>query len=169
MVASILADIDGFLTGLEETQTELEALHTRKRAALGSARSEELLTLASLEQELVRQLHEHQRRRQRILLQAQRQGTPARDLSELIEHTANDGDGTEADRGQLQSRIAELKDIASRLRHGSWVHWIIAKRTCQYHAELLELIAQGGHKQTVYAETPANPEASGGVILDHSV
>jgi len=169
MSTALLDEVRGFLNGLEATQSDLRELYSKKRSALQGARADELIRLAETETTLTRALHEHMKRRHRILQQANRQGVAATTIEELIDQETDQQAFLGGDGRELRSQIADLQRMSALLRRESWIHWIIAHRAYQYHSELLDLIAQGGEKRPTYGGPTGSRDSGGGAILDHSI
>ena len=162
MSSQILSEVKRLLAVLEATQEKLTALFTQKVAALTGARAVELLRLAETEAELVSQLQSLLSFRRTILLRAKQDGLPCQTVAHLVD-AAGDGE-----REALNSQIQRCRESSTRLRHESWIHWIIAHRAYNHHTELLDLIAHCGKKTPTYSRGP-NQETLGGAILDASV
>lgn len=162
MSPPLLNEVKQFLSALEATQEEFAELFRRKRTALTQARADELLRLAESEAALAQRLQAALGHRQRILQGAGREGLPCKSLAELTPDIAGD----ESD--QLQSRIERARRMSDRIRQESWIHWIIANRTCSHYTELLNLIANCGRKAPTYSQKSCE-ESRGGVILDASI
>ena len=160
-VDKTLSQIETFLTSLEATQTELASLLEKKRAALTNARADELLRLSHIEADLAVRLQEHLDDRRRIIEQAEQRGSAA----ESIRHLVTQIGGEAASR--LEPRLQHAERLAKTLRRESWIHWIVAQRTCRHYGDLLELIAHCGETAPTYSRSPSR-QTTGGAILDAS-
>lgn len=127
-----------------------------------TAKAAEILQLAEREKALVVAMQEHVHCRTNILERGRRQGLPSQSLERLT-RTIDAGDAR-----QLQSRMRGMRQTATELRRESWIHWIVAQRTCGQYSSLLELIAHHGKQSPTYDEQPGGM-STGGAILDTAI
>lgn len=161
MSSMLLNELNNLLTGLEQTQGELETLLSGKTEALANLRTGDLLEISRREEQLSLQLQRVLAQRTKLLQQARSAGVPATSLLQLAGVI-----GKEV-RGRLQERIQSARRQAERIRRNNWTHWIIAHRCYSHYTELLELVAQRGEPAPTY--TPGKPASyTGGVVLDAS-
>jgi len=164
MSARLLEEVRQFLPDLESTQREFSNLFLRKREALIAARSDELLRLADSETVLVKRLHSHLGRRQRILIEARSEGLPSDSIVNLVARIAGE------EIKPLETRIERIRILSLRLRRESWIHWIISHRTYNHYSEILNLIAHCGEQAPTYSrDKNEEKKSTGGAILDTSI
>jgi hypothetical protein len=166
MRLTLLHDISGFLTALEEAQQKMLTLFTAKRKALDAFQSEELIRLSAEEGELAERLQGLVKERMDLLLKARVAGFVAESLLELagaIGRTVGDARVLRAIE-LIKGRIMQSQSRTARLQHESWVHWIISHRCYNHFTELLDLIAHGGQPAPTYGDKAS--AATGGALLD---
>jgi len=159
---SLLESVRRFLPDLLATQRTLADLYARKQQALVQAQHQQLEQLEQPELELTRALQQHLRARRDILQAAREAQLPHASLRELV--SAFDPDA----RAELQPLIRDSQELSRQLRRASSVHWIIARKCCQYYGDVLELFANCGRMAPTYA-AHSDRETSGGAILDTTV
>src|SRR5262245_28697963 len=126
------------LTGaLLQAQQEFGALFSAKTAALRELRQEALVGLSTIEEELTARMQGLLRQRRNLLERAGGLGLKTNTLVKLAGAIGTDG-------GALVAQLRQVEKNAARLRHESWIHWIISHRCCRHYSELLELIAHHG-------------------------
>lgn len=152
------------LTGaILQTQQEFRTLFTAKTAALRELRQEQLVDLSTVEEELTNRMQGLLRQRRNLLERAGGLGLKANSLVKLS-GAIGIHDGT------LLTQLHEVEQNASRLRHESWIHWIISHRCYKHYTELLDLIAHRGQRAATYTERPSKTGgASAGAVLDTSI
>lgn len=152
------------LTGaLLQAQQEFGTLFTAKTAALREMRQEELVGLSTVEEELTSRMQGLLRQRRNLLERAGGLGLKANTLVKLAGAIGTDGDA-------LVAQLRQVERNATRLRHESWIHWIISHRCFKHYSELLELIAHRGQQAPTYTERSAKPGGtSAGAVLDASI
>ena len=158
----LLEDIRRYLPDLLATQRTLADLYARTQHALVQAQHQQLQQLVQPELELRGALQQHLRARQSILRAAREAGLPHASLLELLSACAPTA------RTELEPLALDSQELSRQLRRASSVHWIIARRCCQYYGEILELFANCGRMAPTYA-AQSDRETNGGAILDTSV
>lgn len=162
MSTQLLEEVKRYLPALEDAQQQLAEHFERKSVVMKAARADELLRLADVERTLVARLQEQLAQRAGILKRAGASGFPADSLEQLVRAIGGD------DAPPLEARMGRLRENAAELRRESWVHWIVAHRTCTHYADLLEFISHNGKTAPTYEEQPA-AHSTGGAILDASI
>ena len=162
MMDSLLKAVNVFLTHLETVQQELADLMSDKRTALTEIQGDALARISQEENVLVTRLQQLLRERHKILEFAQEHKLPSQSLWHLVKGVA----GT--DRDELIERIEAAQQMSARLRHESWVHWIISHRSYNHYTELIDLIAHCGHQPPTYHDGKGYSNA-GGAVLDASI
>ncbi|HLJ11718.1 MAG TPA: hypothetical protein VKU82_11040 [Planctomycetaceae bacterium] len=166
MRLTLLHELARFLSALEQAQEALLSLFAAKRIALDTLQSQELIRLASVEQQLAVELQEVVHQRTKLLDEARGAGFAVESLLELagaIGRTVGDSRVLAAIE-LLTGRIIRSQQRTARMQHESWVHWIISHRCYNHYTELLDLIAHGGHPAPTYGGTPS--ASAGGALLD---
>ena len=166
---SLLSQLMGLLNGFEALQADLGNVYRQKREALCQARGPRLIELTRSEELLTGQLKELMRQRSRFLQRAQQEGIEADTIEGVVEQSWTQEEVPHNVRQELKRRVVAVRTMADRLRHESWIHWVIAHRAQQSLRALLELIALGGRLQPVYSEHADGICGSGGALLDHSI
>lgn len=161
MTTELLHETRQFLRSLDAAQIELAQLFEQKRGALTEARTDELEQLTQTEAGLFQRLQNLHALRGRILQRAAGTGLPHDSLQHLVERIA----GPELD--ELRPRIQQARLLSERLRHESWIQWVIAQRAVCHYSGMLDLIANCGRKSPTYSNGPAAP-TTGGALLDAS-
>lgn len=162
MSANFLYAVERFLKSLEGAQTELLAVYSRKRDALRGARANELAEVAQIEEALTKRLQALIDQRAQILQHAQAAGLAGESMLHLVESIGGERQSI------LTARIERARELASRLRFESWIHWIVAHRAYNHCTEMLDIIAHCGQTSPVYQPGP-NQERTGSAILDASI
>lgn len=149
------------LNDLEPIQKQLLTLYQEKSKALKQVDVERIEQFAVVEEALIRELQFVLLRRQQILQEAEQQGLPFGSLQELLA-----GMGVPESAAIFQ-RIEESQERSQKLRHESWVQWIVSQRSYQHYSQILELIAHAGQKVPTYSRGQSE-SSTGGVIFDAS-
>ncbi|QDV48978.1 flagellar export chaperone FlgN [Gimesia fumaroli] len=151
----------GVIKDLEPIQKQLLALYQEKSKALKQVDVKQIDRLALAEEELTRELQFVLLRRQQLLQSAEQQGLPSGSLQELLT-----GMGVPESAAIFQ-QIEEAQERSKKLRHESWVQWIVSQRSYQHYSQILELIAHSGQKVPTYSHGQ-NESSTGGAIFDAS-
>src|SRR5579871_1096000 len=146
--SQLLEETRQFLAALEVVQAELLELYAVKRVALTQADCKQLIQLSAQESEKAQRLQSLLSQRNRLLERARSSGVPADSISHLSGMIAGN------EREALQARFERAQQTIVRLRHESWVHWIISHRCYNHYSEILELIAHCGQKAPTYSNRP---------------
>jgi hypothetical protein len=162
MSAKFLYAVERFLKSLESTQNDLLAVYSRKRDALRGARADELGELSQAEEMLTKRLQALIEQRAQILQHARTAGLAGESMLELVESIGGDRQPA------LTARIEQSRELSSRLRFESWIHWIVAHRAYNHCTEMLDIIAHCGRTSPTY-QTGPNQERTGSAILDASI
>ncbi|MEO2030867.1 MAG: flagellar export chaperone FlgN [Planctomycetaceae bacterium] len=162
MREKLLDDVCRYLPALLATQKKLAELYARKQQALVEARLEVLQQLVQPELDLTCALQQHLRTRRDLLRSARQAGLPHSNIRDLLPLMAA------SERADLEHMVVDSQKLSRQLRRASSVHWIIARKSCQYYGEILELFANRGRTAPTYA-AQSDRETSGGAILDASV
>lgn len=163
MASPLLQDLLRFLSSLEQAQQELLELFDKKSQALSKFQGDELIRLSEGERDLGLRLQALVSQRNRLLESAGKEGMIASSLTVLAGAIGDEL------RDALYQRIRAAEDRSARLRHESWIHWIISHRCYNHYTELLDLIAHNGHKAPTYNERAQGGAGVGGAILDASI
>lgn len=161
MSAELLQKIEHYLTTLETVQEDLFAACSETRHALTHPQNESLLQVAERETQTAQRLQILIRQRQQLLEEGRQLGCSADTLHALVHQLPG------ADLDVLTPRLERASEAAAHLRHESWVHWIIAHRSCNHFTEMLDLIANHGERAATYQDRPA--PTVGGALLDASI
>ncbi|MBN74015.1 MAG: hypothetical protein CME32_32590 [Gimesia sp.] len=159
----LLGKLTGILNDLEPIQKKLLELYEQKSQALKQVDPERIEQLAVIEEQLTNTLQFILLRRQQLLQTAEQLGLPASSLQELLPGL---GLGIEVSE-PIAERIEVVQQRSQKLRHESWVQWIVAQRSFQHYSQILELIAHAGKKTPTYSGGQ-NENGSGGAIFDAS-
>lgn len=162
MSTEILDEVKRFLPALEETQRRLADHFEEKSAVLKTANPRDILRLADAEQILVARLQDRLAERAAILQRARERGLPAESLEQIVRSIAGD------EFPPLNAQMNRARENAASLRQESWIHWIVAHRTCTHYGDLLEIISHNGKTAPTYEEKP-DVHSTGGAILDTSI
>lgn len=157
----MLSQLIGVLNDLEPIQKQLLDLYQAKSKALKSVDVGRIEQCGVLEEELTRELQFVLLARGQLLQTAEQHGLPAGTLKELLTALHL----TEAE--PVFQRIEEAEQRSKKLRHESWVHWIVSQRSYQHYSQILELIANAGQKIPTYSRGQ-NESTTGGAIFDAS-
>ena len=157
----LLSQLVGILNDLEPIQTQLLDLYQKKSTALKQVDVARIEQIGVVEEELTRELQFVLLARQQLLQEAERHGLPSQTMKELLSGL----DVAESD--PVFQRIEEAQQRSQKLRHESWVQWIVSQRSYQHYSQILELIANAGQKIPTYSRGQ-NESSTGGVIFDAS-
>ncbi|HAH44775.1 hypothetical protein [Gimesia sp.] len=157
----LLSQLSGILHDLEPIQNQLLELYQKKSQALRKINVKIIDECGVIEAELTRELQFVLLRRQQLLQSAGQQGLPADSLHDLL--LKLDVPKSEP----LFERIAAAQQRSKKLRHETWVQWIVSTRSYQHYTQVLELIAHAGQKVPTYSRGQ-NESGTGGVIFDAS-
>lgn len=160
--AQLLADVRELVDELLSTGDELLRHYERKSEAMQRASADEMLKLTEIELSLTQRLERGLNARRAILRDAGRQRLPHRSLRELVAQLPG------APRDELNVSFARIQQQSQQLRLIGWSHWVVAHRTQNHYNELIDLIAQGGHRSPTYSQH-SQREGKGGVLLDTSI
>lgn len=159
----LLGQLTGILNDLEPLQNQLLELYQQKSQALKQVDPVRIEQLAVIEEQLTNDLQFILLRRQQLLQTAEQQGLPSGSLQELLPGL---GAGI-AISEPIAERIEIVQERSQKLRHESWVQWIVSQRSYQHYSQILELIAHAGQKVPTYSQGQ-NESGSGGAIFDAS-
>ena len=162
MREALLDAIRRYLPEVLATQKQLAELYARKQQALVEARPEQLQSLEQTELQLTGALQQHLRTRRDILRSARQAGLPHASIQDML--AAFDS----ADCAKLAQMVTDSQELSRQLRRASSVHWIIARKCCQYYGEILDLFANCGRTALTYS-SQSDRDSGGGAILDTSV
>lgn len=151
----------GIIKDIEPIQVQLLALYAEKSKALKEVDVKKIDQLAAAEEELTRELQFVLLRREQLLQIAQQQGLPSGSLQELLR-----GMGV-SESAEIFEHINKAHERSQKLRHESWVQWIVSQRSYQHYSHILELIAHAGQKVPTYSRGQ-NEGGTGGAIFDAS-
>ncbi|QDT90983.1 hypothetical protein [Gimesia algae] len=157
----LLSQLSGILRDLEPVQNQLLELYQKKSQALRQIDVKLIDECGAVEAELTRDLQFVLLRRQQLLQAAAQQGLPADSLHALLLKL----DVPEAE--PLFQKIEAAQQRSKKLRHETWVQWIVSTRSYQHYSQVLELIAHAGQKVPTYSRGQ-NESSTGGVIFDAS-
>ena len=157
----LLSQLSGVLRELEPIQNQLLELYQKKSQALRQIDVKLIDECVAIEEELTRNLQFVLLRRQQLLQTAGQQGLPADSLHDLLLKL----DVPEAE--SFFPRIEAAQQRSRKLRHETWVQWIVSTRSYQHYSQVLELIAHAGQKVPTYSRGQ-NENSTGGVIFDAS-
>lgn len=167
MSETLRTQVRNFLDQLEAVQEELLELFVLKRTALITG---DLATISSLQTREIdgsKRLQGLLNVRNRILNEAGRQ-IPVKTLSELADFCVARPPQEDATAWEeIQGLIGEAQERTARMRHESWVHWIVSHRCYNHYTEVLDLIAQGGVPSPTYGNQ--SRPVTGGTLLDASI
>jgi len=157
----LLGKLIGILNDLEPIQKQLLNLYQEKAKALKQVDVALIEQFGIVEEGLTRDLQFVLLRRQQLLQTAAQQGLPAGSMKELLS-----GMGV-AESEPVFQRIFAAQQRSQKLRHESWVQWIVSQRSYQHYSQILELIAHAGKKVPTYSRGQ-NESNTGGAIFDAS-
>lgn len=160
--AQLLVEIQQLVAELLTTGEELLQHYERKSSAMQRASAEEMLKLTEIELTLTQRLERGLNKRRAILKDAGQLRLPHRSLRELIAQLPD------APSEELNAALSRIQQRSQQLRLIGWSHWVVAHRTQAHYNELIDLIAQGGHRSPTYSQH-AQREGKGGVLLDTSI
>ncbi len=155
----LLFEIEKFLTLLEPHQQKMLQLCDQKTVQLREGKMKELIELSNHEAVLTREMQLLLSTRQQLLNMASGICGQVESLEEIVKPI-----DTKAAQSILQ-RIEHSKGISEKIRRESWVHWIIAQKSCQHYGELIDIIAHCGKQAPSYAEGILE-DRSGSPLLD---
>lgn len=158
----LLVEIQQLVAELLAAGAELRQHYERKSSAMQRASADEMQKLAECELALTQRLERGLAKRRSLLQVAGRLRLPHRSLRELIVELPG------APLAELQAALAQIQEQSRQLRLIGWSHWVVAHRSLNYYNELIDLIAQGGHRSPTYNQH-AQREGQGGVLLDTSI
>lgn len=158
-----LDDVDRFSEVLEATQQELLATLRQKRQALVTGSVAEMQTLNQMALEVSQRLKSLTGWRTELLSQAHRAGYPDETLTDVLSREMS------VRHDQLRARFAAVQQRFGEARREAWIQWIIAQKAGGYYADVVELLAQGGHRSPVYGDGAGLAPATGGAMLDAAV
>ena len=157
-----LNEIARYLSGFEKTQRAMHELFQRKRIALRESDAASLIAIANEEAGLVERLKTHLADRQQLLDRANKRGDQADSLKSLVQRVDPD------DTTGLLTRTRQLETAATKLRHETWVQWIVAQRSYKQYSNLLDHIAHRGKQAATY-DRRERATTGAGTLLDASV
>lgn len=153
-------EIDELLFAIEQTQDDLSQLYADKRAAIRTASVEEMNRLTEREGGLVSLMETHMRRRQQILGE---HSTARPESLEAVVRTLK-----LPDQQALLDRIERTRRTMAANRRESWVLWIVTQQSLRFFGDVIDFIANGGHKTPVYSARRDMEKSVGGAIFDAS-
>jgi len=159
----LVGQMTGILNDLEPIQKQLLELYEQKSQALKQVDPVRIEQLAVIEEQLTNDLQFILLRREQLLQTAEQQGLPAGSMQELLPRL---GLGIAVSE-PMAERIEIVQQRSQKLRHESWVQWIVSQRSFQHYSQILELIAHSGQKVPTYSREE-NESGSGGAIFDAS-
>ncbi|WP_298859078.1 hypothetical protein [uncultured Gimesia sp.] len=157
----LLSQLVGILNDLEPIQKQLLDLYQAKSKALKQVDVARFEQFGVVEEELTRELQFVLLARQQLLQKAEQHGFPSQTMKDLLSGL----DVAEAD--LVFQRIDDAEQRSKKLRHESWVQWIVSQRSYQHYSQILELIANAGQKVPTYSRGQ-NESNTGGAIFDAS-
>ena len=155
----LLPEIEQFLASLESTQKKMLALCEEKTVLLRQGKMKEIVELSNREAILTREMQLLLTTRQRLIDIACSLGDPVVSIEEIVLQIDDDS------AHRLLQRIQLSKERSHIIRRESWVHWIIAQKSCQHYSELIDIIAHCGKQAPSYAEGILE-DRSGSPLLD---
>jgi hypothetical protein len=162
MSAELMSKVRQYLVALEQAQTELLELLSVKQAALTQADHQQVQRLSEAEAQILQRFQGLIAQRSRFLDVLRRQGLPADSIAAFVAAAGG------SERAELEERLAASRARGARLRHETWVQWVIAHRCYSHYSELMELIAHRGERPPTYSDAFGS-RSGGGAILDAAV
>ncbi len=157
----LLSQLVGVLNDLEPIQIQLLDLYQAKSKALKQVDVDRVEKCGVIEEELTRELQFVLLAREQLLQLAKHHGLPSQSMQDLLS-------GLEiAEAEPVFQRIEEAQQRSKKLRHESWVQWIVSQRSYQHYSQILDLIANAGEKVPTYSRGQ-NESTTGGAIFDAS-
>lgn len=164
LLSPLREELGRLATALLEAQQEFGVLFAAKTVALRELDRQKLVELSTEEQDLTARLQGLLRQRRNLLHRAGGLGFAADSLVKLAGAIGSE------ESGPLLAQLRKVEENAARLRHESWIHWIISHRCFRHYSELLELIAHRGQQAPTYSERSSKPGgATAGAVLDASI
>ncbi|HMO84848.1 MAG TPA: hypothetical protein PKC18_08015, partial [Lacipirellulaceae bacterium] len=120
-----------------------------------------LAALADRERLLGEELQACHAERERLLAAADAEGLPHQSLADLSAALP----APAADR--LGGPVAEARRGARLIRHECLSQWVAAQRSVLHLAQMLEIIATGGHGRPTYGV--GRPSERGGALIDQAI
>ncbi|MBL4886437.1 MAG: hypothetical protein JKY95_18150 [Planctomycetaceae bacterium] len=153
-----------FLGDLNRVQKSLLELQKHKRDVLVARNFDEANEVQLQEENLHQQLQTLLSRRQDLLVQMRSKGFAGQTLKEVCSHLGWDREP------ETDLLLKQARQLSDSLRQTSWGTWVFTHRASQYYGSILELIAQGGKKSSIYHDgSSMHQEPSGGSLLDASI
>ena len=153
-----------FLGELNRVQKQLLELQQHKRTVLVDRNLDEANEVHQQEEKLHHKLQELLGHRRNLLAQMRSEGFAGQTLKEVCRHLGWD---RESNTGSL---LNEARQLSESIRQSSWGTWVFTNRASQYYGSILELIAQGGKKSSIYHDgSTMNQEQGGGSLLGASI
>lgn len=157
----LLGQLVGVLNDLDPIQKQLLDLYLEKAKALKQTDVARIEQFGIIEERLTRELQFVLLKRQQLLQTAEQHGLPSGSMKELLSGL----DVAESE--TVFQRIDDAEQRSKKLRHESWVQWIVSQRSYHHYSQILELIAHAGQKVPTYSRGQ-NESNTGGVIFDAS-
>lgn len=155
------ADLTSLLDELSNVQTELLDVLSEKRDSMASNDAQKMIDLHPRAEALCDRLRSCHQRREQLLVVAQEQGLPAKNLGNIASTLA---------RGKRAAVNKQMSAASARMRllqHQSLANWVLAQRTILHLSQLLEIVATGGQMQPTYSRD--KPSDSCGALVDKEV
>ncbi|TWT88220.1 FlgN protein [Pseudobythopirellula maris] len=149
--------IGDLLERLSTVQKDLLSLLAEKGKLLANRDTDGLKALQSRETRLSERLATLHAERERLLVEAEKRGKPARDLQALSATLPA------AERRRLRPRIREARGTSRLLHHHSLASWVLVQRQLLHVSQMIEIVATGGKKSPTYLKSGL-PETSGALV-----
>jgi hypothetical protein len=153
-------EVARLLTELSAAQDELFAHLAKKRTLLIASDHQGLTAMLPQEEQLIERMKACASKREQLLLRAKTEGMPSRNITSLGKALPN------AEKGDLNQRIAEVNTRTRLLKNQGISNWIVIQRTLIHLSQMLEIIATGGRLQPTYGE--GEPVNSTGSLVDRA-
>jgi len=156
--------IRDYLRELNRVQGDLYELQQDKRTALIARNLEVADEVQRQEQLLHQQLQTLLEKRRELLRQMQSAGFSGQTLNDVCRNTGWDAEP------ETKRLFSQSRHLSESLRQTSWGTWVFTHRASQYYNSILEIIARGGKKNSIYHDgSSMQQEPSGGSLLDASI
>lgn len=153
--------IEAIMTRIEHLQSEFELLFERKLGVLVDAKPLPISEALEQERNLQEQMTKVLKVRDQLIQLASTTGQKFGSLREICEAIGDE-------RGlELTRRIQASERKSRRLRHQSWVSWVMAQRGARHCREALALVANAGRRETTYGDS-TQATAANAVLFDAS-
>ncbi len=153
-------EVAALLRDLSSAQSDLLALLGEKRQHLLKPDATKLQAMQPREQALLERLQACHDRRAQLLKQAAVEGLPANSLTSLAEAITPPG------RSEVKTQLTQAARQSRLLQHQSLAQWVLVQRSMLHLAQMLEIIATGGHLRPTYGKE--DPTGATGTLVDHA-